>query len=410
MKAIYKIYIESFRGLAQPSWLLAIVMLINRTGSMVLPFMGVYITHALGYSIREAGLVLSCFGLGAVTGAFLGGWLTDRFGNFWVQLISLLLSVPLFIAVPQFTNIHEIALVIFILSVVSEVFRPANSVAVARYAPKDSITRAFSLNRMAVNLGFSIGPALGGFLASVSYGWIFYGNAIGAFIAAIVFAGFFYKTRKQYAPRKKNRVLTTAERRKLSPYRDKLFLIFGLLCSLYAICFFQLLNTLPLFYQKIHLLNEKQIGYILAFSGIIVVIFEMFLVYIAERRLSVAASIAIGVALCAVSFSLLIIPKGIIMLYISIFILSISEILAMPFMASVAVQRAPKATQGAYMGLNALAFSMAHIFSPYLGTFVADKWGFATLWISVTILLVLLTIAFYKLVPLFNNVIHSRQT
>lgn len=377
--------------------MLALVMLVNRTGAMVLPFLGIYMTQALGFSIKEVGVVLACFGLGAVTGSWLGGWLTDRFGNFWVQTLSLLVSVPLFLAVPLFTSVETLAASIYVLSVVTESFRPANSVSVARYAKPENITRAFSLNRMAINLGFSIGPALGGFLAAISYNWIFYGNALGAFLASLVFIFFFYK-RKGTVRSKSPDHATEPSAPSRSPYRDWPFMLFSLLCCVYAICFFQLLSTLPLFYQQGHALNEKQVGIILGFSGFVVVLFEMLLVHIADRRLSYATSIFWGTVLCAVSFVLLPIPTGYWILYASIFLLSISEILAMPFMASVAVKRASRRTQGAYMGLNALAFSAAHIFSPFLGTRIADNYGFNTLWWATAGVLLIVSFAFYTVV------------
>ncbi|WP_257656907.1 MFS transporter [Parapedobacter lycopersici] len=397
MKAFLRLYIDAYRDLSRPAWMLALVMLVNRTGAMVLPFLGIYMTQALGFSIPEVGIVLACFGLGAVTGSWLGGWLTDRFGNFWVQALSLLLSVPLFLVMPQFTSVETLAAAIYVLSVVTESFRPANSVSVARYARPENITRAFSLNRMAINLGFSIGPALGGFLAAISYNWIFYGNALGALLATGVFIAFFYK-RKGTVRTKPAGQATEQTAPSRSPYRDWPFLLFSLLCCLYAICFFQLLSTLPLFYQQGHGLDEKQVGIILGFSGFVVVIFEMLLVHMAERRLSYAGSILLGTVLCAASFAMLPIPTGYWILYASIFLLSISEILAMPFMASVAVKRASRQHQGAYMGLNALAFSAAHVFSPFLGTRIADTYGFNTLWWLTVIVLVVISAGFYTVV------------
>ncbi|SKB34795.1 Predicted arabinose efflux permease, MFS family [Parapedobacter luteus] len=396
MKEFIRLYIDAYRGLSRPAWMLALVMLVNRTGAMVLPFLGIYMTQALNFSIREVGVVLACFGLGAVTGSWLGGWLTDRFGNFWVQTLSLLASVPLFVVTPLFTSVETLAAAIYILSVVTESFRPANSVSVARYARPENITRAFSLNRMAINLGFSVGPAMGGFLASISYHWIFYGNALGAFIAALIFIAFFAKRKGTIRSKSTHNIDETAAPK--SPYGDWVFLLFSFFCCIYAICFFQLLSTLPLFYQKAHSLDEKQVGIILGFSGFVVVLFEMLLVHIAERRLSYASSIFWGTALCALSFALLPIPTGYWILYVSIFLLSISEILAMPFMASVAVQRASRRTQGAYMGLNALAFSAAHVFSPFLGTRIADQYGFNTLWWGTTIVLVGVAIGLYVIV------------
>ena len=97
---ILKIYIDSFKGLSAESWMLAVVMLINRAGSMVLPFLGVYMTDHLGFGLETAGLVLSCFGIGSVLGSWLGGWVTDKIGEFKVQSFSLIVSVPLFCIIP----------------------------------------------------------------------------------------------------------------------------------------------------------------------------------------------------------------------------------------------------------------------------------------------------------------------
>src|SRR5690606_819363 len=241
------------------------------------------------------------------------------------------------------------------------------------------------------------GPALGGFLASISYNWIFYGNALGAFAASLIFMGSFYR-RKGHPSRNTDQPATATAAPARSPYRDWTFLVFSLLCCIYAICFFQLLSTLALFYHEAYALNEHHVGVILGFSGIVVVVFEMLLVHIAERRLSYASSIFWGTALCAVSFALLPIPTGYWILYVSIFLLSISEILAMPFMASVAVRRASRQTQGAYMGLNALAFSAAHVFSPFLGTQIADTFGFNTLWWGTALVLLAVSGAFYWVV------------
>jgi len=83
------------------------------------------------------------------------------------------------------------------------------------------------------------------------------------------------------------------------------------------------------------------------------------------------------------------------MLYISIFILGIGEMLTLPFMATVTAERATPNTQGAYMGLNALSFAAANIISPYLGTRVVASYGFDILWYGTALLLVISAIGFY---------------
>ncbi len=160
-------------------------------------FLGVYMTDHLHFSIENSGIVLSFFGIGSVIGSWLGGMITDKIGEYRVQSLSLLLSVPLFCMIPLFKTEIGLAGIILAQSIVSETFRPANSVAITKYAKPENITRAFSLNRMAVNLGFSIGPALGGILSAISYEFLFYSNALAALLAGFMYIWFFTGRAKQ---------------------------------------------------------------------------------------------------------------------------------------------------------------------------------------------------------------------
>ncbi|MBB5436815.1 putative MFS family arabinose efflux permease [Pedobacter sp. AK017] len=397
MKEFFRLYLEAYRGLSTPAWMLALVMLINRSGAMVIPFLGVYMVNHLNFSIEDTGTVLSCFGIGAVSGSFLGGWLTDKVGHFKVQLFSLILTVPMFFLLPELNTVLKLAIGVFILSIISETFRPANSVSIAYYSRPDNIIRSFSLNRMAVNLGFSIGPALGGFLAAVSYTFLFYGNAVAAFLSALLFFIYFRNRKGNEKKAVVQESFTVDPGTSRSPYNDGLFIAFSMLSCIYAICFFQLLSTLPLYYRTIYKLTEADIGIILAFSGMVVFLFEMLLVHIAEKRMTARAVIVWGVLLCSLSFFILNLTNGIWVLYLAMFVLCISEILAMPFMSTVTLQRSSLKTRGAYMGINALSFSAAHVFSPFVGTRIAAAYGFETLWYGTTLVL-LLTAAGFLLV------------
>lgn len=340
----------------------------------------------LKFTLSQTGVVLSCFGLGAMAGSALGGWLTDKVGHFRVQLSSIILSVPIFFLLPLLKDVWTLSIGVFTLSIITETFRPANSVSISVYARPENITRSFSLNRMAVNLGFSIGPALGGILAAVSFKLLFYGNGITALLAGLLFY-FYFKN----LPVNKNRELlhhvNDAKKIKtgISPWKDKPFLIYSLFCCLYSICFFQMLSTLPLFYRKVHHLSEGSIGLILASNGMVVFLLEMLLVQVAERRIRATSVITLGVFLGAFSFLILLIPSCKWVLFLAMFIMSLSEIFAMPFMATVTVKRGSHERKGAYMGLNALSVSSAFVFSPLIGTFVAEHFGFPVLWIGTAI-------------------------
>lgn len=398
MKKIYKIYIDSYSGLSSASWMLAIVMLINRAGSMVFPFLGVYMTKRLLFTEEQAGYVLACYGIGSIIGSTLGGWVTDKIGNYKVQYLSLLCSIPIFVLLPYFTTVLTLGLMILLQSTISEMFRPANSVAITMYAKPENITRSFSLNRMAVNLGFSIGPAMGGLLAAISYSLLFNINAFAAFVAAIVFIQFFKnkKTNKEiYAEDFNEETTNELITNKKSPYKDKLFLVYSFFCTLYAIAFLQLFSTLPLFYEKMGGLDESQIGLVLGYSGLLIFLTEMLLVHLAEKYLTIRKTIFYGVLISAPSFLILAFNHSIITIYISMTILCVSEMLAMPYMSTVTAMRAEANNKGAYMGINGLTFAIGFIVSPILSTKIAAIWGYEYLWVCTATLVVISSIGLH---------------
>src|SRR5215213_5421526 len=104
MPAILQLYKSAYRGLSRETWFLSLVILINRSGTMVIPFMTVYATQKLGFSIANAGFLMSFFGLGSIIGAFIGGKITDAIGYQKVQLFSLFSGGIMFIIVGYLTT------------------------------------------------------------------------------------------------------------------------------------------------------------------------------------------------------------------------------------------------------------------------------------------------------------------
>lgn len=374
---IVSLYKNAFGGLSRNAWMLALVMLINRSGTMVMPFLGIYLTSALGFSLKEAGIVLSCFGVGSMAGSFLGGWLTDKFGSFYIQFLSLVLGGVLFIVVSGITSFYSLAVAVFILSTVAESFRPANSSSVSFYARPENISRAFSLNRMAINLGFSIGPGLGGLLAAISFRWLFIADGVTC-IAAGLFFFFYFRNVKGHQPAEKHRVVEDGKFK--NAYHDYRFLIFIVLTAAFATIFFQLFVSLPLYYRDVYHLSEGKIGGLIAFNGVIVFALEMVMVYILSHRVRINKLIAIGLILVGAGFAVLNTWAHPNILVVGMVILSIAEIFAMPFMLTYAVQRSGISNRGSYMGLYSFAYSTGHVLSPLISTWIIDKHGFEPLW------------------------------
>jgi MFS family permease len=259
--------------------------------------------------------------------------------------------------------------------VVTDSIRPANSTAVAEYAKPKNLTKAYSLNRMAVNLGFSIGPAIGGFLAAYDYLWLFYADGVTCILAGLVFIVYFSKIKKRQEQPPESEKKVSA-----NPAGDFSFLFFLALVAGYGIVFFQLFNTLPLYYREVYLLPENHIGWLLALNGFVVFLIEMPLVHKIGDRYPVKYIIAIGALLAGVALVMLNLTEGIIVLVFSMIVLSLSEILAMPFMTTYTVNLAPKKSRGRFLGMYSVAYSVAFIAAPALGTFLIDSLGYKYLW------------------------------
>ncbi len=384
-------YLSSFKGLSKESWMLCLVMFLNRAGAMVLPFLGIYINTSLGYSISDAGIVLSCYGVGSIVGSTFGGWLTDKIGNYYVQVASLFLSVPMYFILPHFKTLLGLSLAMLVLSLISECLRPANSVAISKFAKPENLTRAFSLNRLALNLGFSVGPAIGGFLSAISFDLLFYINGIACFVAGVTFVAFFRKREER-----NKETITKAEKIKSqSPYKDMPFIYFTIICTLFCVCFFQLLSTLPLYLKDGKGLVESEIGLIMGYSGLLIVLLELPLVKLVEKKMSIASILFYGTIVTAFSFFIYIFNPVLLFLYVAITLMSIGEMLILPFMSTVTAMRSDEINKGAYMGMNGLAPAISLVISPVLGTYIIQSSSYTVLWLGTFILLILTAIGFY---------------
>jgi predicted MFS family arabinose efflux permease len=166
----------------------------------------------------------------------------------------------------------------------------------------------------------------------------------------------------------------------------------------FAICFFQFFNTIPLFYKDVAKLSQSTIGFILGYSGFIIVLLEMPLVSIAERTMKIPQILFAGVFLSGLSYLMMVFGSNISWLIVAMTVLCVGEIWALPFMSTVTALRSEGGNKGAYMGLNGIAFSFSFIITPFLGTYVVSRFGFDSLWYGSFAVLALSAILLYIVV------------
>ncbi|HEY0029332.1 MAG TPA: MFS transporter [Bacteroidia bacterium] len=374
MYRLLSLYKESFSNIQRNIWILSIAMFINRTGSMVLLFTSLYLTKDLHFTIGQAGLALSFYGIGSMLGSYAGGWLTDRKNFFDIMFYSLIASGLILLLLLIAETPLTVSLIIFAYAFAADIFRPANSKAIAAYSTAENRTRSVSLVRLAINLGFSIGPAAGGFIALyLGYKYLFVIDACSGFVAAIML--YFYLPKVADEPqRSKSAVLSDHS---TSAYRDIPYLFFILFVALYGMGFFQLFASIPQYFSKECHYNEDTIGLLLGLNGLLVVIIEMPLVTVLEKNRKFFSFIIAGTLCIPVALAILYFGKGM-MIWAVIYtlILTMSEILAMPFMMNYTLSRPSQERQGQYSALYSISFGMANFAAPLLGLGIADAYGF----------------------------------
>ena len=394
LTATAKTYRNAYSGLSKQTWLLSLIMLINRSGTMVVPFMTLYLTSdEMGYSIGAAGIVFGLFGAGAFCGAWLGGRLTDKIGFYPVQLVALLAGGILFMLLGQMKTYPLICIFTFLLSFVNEAFRPANSTAIAFYSKEENRTRSYALNRLAINLGWAIGSGLGGFLADINYELLFWVDGFTNLAAAILL-WMLLKPVKHKTPVKEKIDDPLIQ----SAYKDKTYLSFALITMLFACCFFQLFNNLPVYFNKELNFSKPFIGILMAANGVIIVLVEMVLIYKLEGKRKNMIYITLGVFMVGLSFLLLNIPGASVAVAVSMIVLvTFGEILSMPFMNSYWIARTQPSNRGQYAALYTMSWSAAQTLGPMGGAQLAQYSGFNVLWWTVGALSILASFAFWKL-------------
>ncbi|MFM2212995.1 MAG: hypothetical protein RL427_258 [Bacteroidota bacterium] len=398
-----KRYLNNFKGFTREIWILTIITFINRAGTMVVPFLSKYLKEELHFSYNQVGWIMVCFGTGSMIGSWLGGKLSDKIGFYRIMIFSLLNTGIVLLFLNYITSFTGLCIGMFVLMIIADMFRPAMFVSIGAYAKPENRTRALTLVRLAVNLGFSAGPALGGIIImSGGYRGLFWVDGATCIVAILVFWALVKEKKK--APLAQN------EEKPLAPqsvFKDKPFWAFLTTCWITGILFFQLFNTIPIYHGEHYHLTEFQTGLLLTMNGLMIFFLEMPLVSFIERKnINKIKVVLLGCFLMALSLFLMLFQNWVGILVIMMIFMTIGEMFSFPFSNSVALSRAPKGHEGRYMAIYTMSFSLAQIFSSKVGMQIVQGYGYTANWLFMGTLGIVGT-AFgvwaYRLVKKENN-------
>jgi len=390
--------LNPWRGLgALPKaiWIHFAATLVNRMGTMAIPFLVLYLTRDVGFTAEHAGLMLGLYGAGSLVVSPFLGRMADRLGHVRMMKASLLSSGLVMLAYPLARTPLAIAGVTLALAVTAEAFRPASLSVLTDLAPPEQRKAAFAVNRLAINLGMSVGPAVGGYLAEHSFPSIFRVDGSTSLLAFAVLVMTGFKVAEHAAAVGHDG--SPAPRSKPG-YKDLQLLGFLAASVPLAAVFFQHEGALPLDVVRDLGLPASFFGWMFTINTVLIVLFEVQLnlrtSHWPHRRSLFTGGLFIAAGFGAMAFA----TTGLAIAG-TVVVWTIGEMILLPSMSNFVAELAPADRRGEYMGLYSMAWGIAFAIGPWLGTFALERYGRVALWGGAFVAAALASIAMGRMRP-----------
>jgi MFS family permease len=362
---------EGIRSLPGPVWILCAGTFVNRFGSFVAVFLILYL-RSRGYSIAEAGLVVSFYGIGNVVAAGVGGWVADRFGRRNALALSMFSSAVTLLLLSQAQSLPWIIVLTTLAGMTGEMYRPAAAALLTDLTPAGERIPAFALNRLAINLGFAAGPAVAGLLAERSFFLIFLGDALtSAAFGVIALTTLPEGVRVRRGEERRGEAVRTM-------LHDRAFVFFLISSVLGAFVYFQSQTTFPL-HVRASGLSDADYGLLISLNGLAIVLFELPLVAITQR-FPYRPVLTVGSLLVGLGFALNAVANDLPELALTVLIWTLGEIIYAPVASAYVADIAPEHLRGRYQGAWGLTWGLAYVFAPAVGAAIF-AWSSDGLWL-----------------------------
>lgn len=392
---------RGLKNLPREIWILCAATLVNRSGTMVLSFLVLYITATRGVSPARAALALTVYGIAALSVMPLAGRLADRVGSLPIMKASLLLTGVLLLLFPLAKSYGGILMMTFGFSVLNESIRPASLSMISSLVAPAQRKSAFALSRLAANLGMSVGPAIGGILAVYSFRWLFLVDGATSILAGLVLLLAPWRDMSQIKSQEPQwedaedlgREIEADSTTPLAPlhpaadlqaFRNRRMLYFLAALIPVQLVFFQFTSTLPLFLVHNLRFPESIYGTIFTVNTLLIVALEVPL-NSAMAHWSHRRTLTLGALLYAVGFGSYalvgIAPFGKTAgVFAAVVIWTFGEMIMMPGSSAYAAEIAPPERRGEYMGLYTMSFNVGFSVGPLLGASLLGRWGPSVAW------------------------------
>lgn len=386
------IFFKNFSEFNREIKIMALITLINRMGTVVVPFLSKYLKEDLNLSYSQVGWIMVCFGLGSLIGTFISGKLSDYFGAYKIMIFSLFTSGLLFITLRYVKTFELLCLSVFFLTTIADMYRPAMMLTINSYVSKEMRLQSLSLIRSTTNLGLVIGPLLGAYLILNSgYDTLFLVDGITCIVAIFIFS-FLVKERKNLY--KLN--LVSHKQDKLTPLKDIPFILNWIIAMITGYLFFQVFSILPIYHKAVFKLTEFDSGMFLAFSGLLYILFEISVVnFVQKNKIGDLIAVMIGLFFIGISYGLLFLVHKPWIFWAFMSFITFGNMLTFTFASGFVMKRSHKNQEGIFMSVFQMSYGFAHLISSKTSLTIIQNYDFDANWAFNTVLAIIGALATY---------------
>ncbi len=374
--------LKAYLGFPRAVYVLCLGTFINRAGTLLMPFLTLYLGSELGLGIGFATLAMGVYGAAAIVGALVGGHLADRIGRRAVMLISLLGGAAVLRFFGDFAQPAAILGALAVFSVLAEMYRPAAAAMIADLVEPGRRPHAYGLMYVAINLGFAVGAALGGFLAALWFVWLFWLDALTAAAYAAIILLLIAETRPSAKPAPCDPPSGVEAPPRFEALRhilrDRVFIVFcagSLLCGL---VFMQFMSTFPLHLHNQGITTETY-GLLISVNGAMIVVCQLPVAALISR-FHRGTVVTLAAALLGVGFGATALAAVVWQFVVVVVICTCAEMMQAPLMSSIVTDLAPERFRARYLGVLSMCFSSANMIGAPMGGAVLVRFDSGYLW------------------------------
>jgi len=320
--------------------------------------------------MTEVGLVLLVSGVCSAAAQLLGGALSDTFGRRPLLLGAMAAALATYLVMALLIGFTAPVASIILTYVVARSalisMRPASQAMIVDLCPRNRLLEAYGLVRVGQNLGFAMGPALGGFLlVALPYGWLF---GLATVVCGLTLF-LIFRFIKETLP---GAIEWVSIREVFSAHRNRLFLWFTILSVLVFLVGGQFTSTLSVFtVDRLHF-STGEYGFLLTTNGLLVFLFQYPMTRLISR-FSRGAALISGALLYGIGFLSLGFVHSFGLAIGAMVIITLGEVVFAPTTLAVVGELSPEAERGRYQGFYGLSETIGLSLGPLFGGMLLDS-------------------------------------